>query len=216
MASRYERVCLIEKLRNNPNVNVELLAGAVLRDNLENALKCQLKFRVIGNYAAQKVGVSISCFNANGETIGQTIHTYDNGPYEHDTDYGTDVLIEIAAGTTLVEVSVCSAVYDNPVQLTLRNHTPSKLFQSGTICIGEHQDDGSVFYSSLFERGETRVLSLFPGRNELDFMISGLGTSSVTFDISNDATMNVAFNYKTKSYEVTSGTPNTLKILKIQ
>ena len=216
MASRYERVCLIEKLQNNPEINVELLAGAVLRDNLENSLNCQLKFRVIGNCAAHRVSVSISCFDANGSKIDQMIHTYDDGPYEPETDYGTEVLIEIASETVYVEVAVKSAVFENAAQLTLCNHTPSKLFQSGTIYVGEHQEDGSVFYSGILERGESHIYSFSPGVNSLDFMINGLGTSSVTFDISNNATMIVAFNYKTKCYEVTAETPTTLKILKIK
>lgn len=214
MASRYERVCLIEKLHNNPDVKVELLAGAILRDNLANGLRCQLKFRVIGKYAAQKVSICVSCFDANENQISQTTYTYDSGPYEPDTDCGTDILIEIPNETATVEVTVCSAVYDNPVQLTIFNRTPSKMFQSGTIYIGEHQDDGSVVYSSSLERGELCTLSVFPGSNTLDFMIYGLGTSSVTFDIINDATLIVAFNYKSKCYEVTSETPNSLRNLK--
>lgn len=121
MASRYERVCLIEKLQNNPKVNVELLAGAILRDNLENALKCQLKFKVVGKYDAYKVSVGISCFNASGEKIEEIMHTYENGPYEPETDCGTDNLIEISSQTAYAEVNVHSAILDEDIPMCPNN-----------------------------------------------------------------------------------------------
>jgi hypothetical protein len=213
MASRYERICLIENLHNNPEVNVELLAGALLRDNLENALKCQLKFRVTGKNAAHRVSVSISCFNENGIRIDQKIYIYDNGPYVSETDYGTDVLIEIVPETVCTQVAVHSATFDANVQLAIRNCTPAKLFESGTVFVGRLMEDGLIYFDESPERGQTCIKELPRGINVLEFMNVNQVKTRVTVDISADSAMAVAFNYKMKCYEVSVETPATLKIL---
>lgn len=214
MASRYERVCLIEKLCNNPGVNVELLAGAVLRDNLENALKCQLKFKVIGKRAAYKVSVSVSCFDENGRKIDQIAYTYEDGPYEPETDCGTDALIGIVSKTAYVEVGVHSAIFDEDIQLPINN---SGNYEASISVNGASPDKRVLSYDEaelLFEEillgnpTEYDITFAIPNKAWIQFFYEEECLSvALSVNVSEDTVQNKLGNF--------CGTPEFIKIRKI-
>ena len=113
MASRFERVFLLENIVNDQTAPVELLAGAIINDVLTQDKSIQLKFQIKGTKAATEIVFDAIVYDIEGKEISRFPITYSGEMIQPGVPFGSDILIAIENNVaTTMRVSLSSATFE--------------------------------------------------------------------------------------------------------
>ena len=189
MASRYERIFLLKDISNPVDAPVEVLAGALLLDQLSGKIQVQLKLRVVDDNEYSEIIYRFKGYNGEGQLIRDCMLSYDGGFSKSDGDFGTDILIGIPETTiTSFEVELLDAIvikneYDVTVQLSTQKFP---LYSSMIIAVDDLEP-------VVHKKGESKTYTLPVGNHVIHAKYSWR-KKDFCIDVERDTMFVVSFN----------------------
>ena len=97
MTERYTRLYTLPSSLYSAGAPVEILAGALLLDNADGSLKCQLKFRSLSSETISRLSVTVTELDENANTVGTTEYEYSELSVVRAAEFGSRSAIVLSS-----------------------------------------------------------------------------------------------------------------------